>query len=217
MSEPTRWSLVEGAARDLPGARDEFARRYDPVVRAYLGARWRESPLRSDVDDAAQEVFATCFGAASPLDRADRERRFRLYLFGVARNVARGFERRWSRARERQPETGFDAPDDADGPGDAFDRAWAISVLREAAELQARRAVTEEARSRIELLRLRFEEELPVREIAERWGVAAEGVHVAYARARREFRRALHDVIRSSEGGTDEDVDAEAARLLDFF
>src|SRR5262249_31943650 len=42
-----------------------------------------------------------------------------------------------------------------------------------------------------ELLRLRFEEPLPRRALAARWGVPAAGVHRAYARARQEFRAAL--------------------------
>ena len=216
-SEPTRWSLVSGAAQDKPGAREAFARRYEPVVRTYLGARWKGSPLRRELDDAAQEVFAVCFGDATPLAKADPERSFRVYLYGVVRNVARGFERNWSGRREHQPRSGFDAPANGESPSAVFDRAWASSLLREAADLQARRAVTAGARRRVELLRLRFEEDLPIREIAAVWEAPPERVHREYARARREFKRALHDLIRASEGGSDEQIEAEAARLLDLF
>jgi hypothetical protein len=41
-----------------------------------------------------------------------------------------------------------------------------------------------DAVQRVELLRLRFEEGLPIRTIAERWGVPAATLHHAYARAR---------------------------------
>lgn len=37
--------------------RDEFARACLPLVRSYLGERWRGSPLASGVEDAAQDVL----------------------------------------------------------------------------------------------------------------------------------------------------------------
>lgn len=46
-SDSTRWTLIRDAAEGVPAARDEFARRYESVIRAYLGARWRGSPLCS--------------------------------------------------------------------------------------------------------------------------------------------------------------------------
>jgi RNA polymerase sigma-70 factor (ECF subfamily) len=51
-----------------------------------------------------------------------------------------------------------------------FDRAWARAMVREAAVQQARHARSQgsEARQRVELLRPRFREGLPVREIARR-------------------------------------------------
>ena len=61
MSDSTRWTIIRGAAEGKPLDRAEFARRYAAIVRAYLGARWRHSPLLREIDDAAQEVFVTCF------------------------------------------------------------------------------------------------------------------------------------------------------------
>jgi RNA polymerase sigma-70 factor (ECF subfamily) len=219
MSEPTRWSLIDGARRNRPGAREGFARRYEPVVRAYLGARWNGSPLRQETDDAAQEVFALCFSTQSPLDSAERRRDggFRAYLFGVVRNVARGFERKRSRRREQRVPTGLDLVADEPALSEVYDRAWARSLLHEAADLQRRRAVTAEAARRVEILRLRFADALPVCDIAERLDLPRERAHREYARARREYKAALADLVRASEGGTDEEIDRECRRLLDFF
>ena len=88
--------------------------------------------------------------------------------------------------------------------------------MREAAERQSVLAAQrgEEATRRVELLRLRFHEGMPIREIARLWGVDAASLHHEYARARREFRSALRDVIAFHHPGAPEDVDRECAQLL---
>ena len=88
------------------------------------------------------------------------------------RNVALRIEARLARHRRLEPSEGFD-PESlaADEPSlsQVFDRAWATSLLREAGRLQAEQAKPrgEEALRRVELLRLRFQEGLPIREIAQ--------------------------------------------------
>src|SRR5262249_9139684 len=98
----------------------------------------------------------------------------------------------------------------------AFDRAWARAVVREAAERQSALAAqrSEASLRRVELLRLRFHEGLPIREIARLWGLDAAYLHHEYARARQEFRAALREVIAFHHPGSPEDVDRECARLL---
>ena len=63
MDQPsaTRWTLIRRAAQGGPEEREAFARRYAPVIRAYLGARWKASPLVGEIDDAGQQVFLECF------------------------------------------------------------------------------------------------------------------------------------------------------------
>ena len=39
-----------------PEARERFCRRYEPVVRSYLAARWRLPPDHERISDASQEV-----------------------------------------------------------------------------------------------------------------------------------------------------------------
>ena len=90
-SDSTRWTVIRRAAEGVPQARSEFASRYGPVIRAYLGARWRGTTFFHDVDDAAQQVFLDCFKENGALGRVDPERGtgFRPFLYGVVRNVAR--------------------------------------------------------------------------------------------------------------------------------
>lgn len=214
MSESTCWTVIRGAAAGREDAREEFARRYLPIVRSYLGARWRGSPLIHELEDAVQEVFVACF--TSVLDRADSARPggFRAYFYGMVRNVAREHERRRARGKERQPTSSFELPaDDEDGLSTLFDRAWAMSLLEQAVELHRKRAKGK----RVELLRLRFEEGLPIREIAKRWDVEPAWLHKEYARARDEYRAALAEVVAFHHPGTPGEVDRECARLLALF
>lgn len=100
--------------------------------------------------------------------------------------------------------------------GRAFDRAWARALLQEAARVQAELARgNERATRRVELLRLRFQEGFPIREIAARWNEDAAKLHHEYATARDEFRTALHRVLAfhmpTAPAG---DVDAACRGLL---
>jgi RNA polymerase sigma factor (sigma-70 family) len=219
-SDDTRWTLIERAAAGSLDGRTEFARRYSPVIRAYLGFRWRGTPLFQDVEDAAQQVFIQCFKDGGALGRADpaRPSGFRAYLHGVVQNVALSLERKRARSRERQPESAVDLADLAsrdESSTKAFDRAWARAVLGEAADLQLARAQAEspEAVRRHELLGLRFGDDLPIREIARRWNVDPAVLHREYARAREEFRLALRDVLRARQGRGLETLEEEI-RLL---
>ena len=195
--ESTCWTVIRNAADGDRDARGLFARRYEPVVRAYLKARWRGSERLENVDDAAQEVFIQCFRTGGVLDRADRSRPggFRAFLYGVIRVVALRIEAAPARAKDRPPAADFDlgqVPDDETRISVAFDRAWARALLKEAAERQATVAQQAGAAAmrRVELLRLRFHDGLPVRDIARRWGCDADAVHREYARARQEFKSA---------------------------
>jgi RNA polymerase sigma-70 factor (ECF subfamily) len=196
----TCWTLIGSAAAGDRQDRDEFARRYLPVVRAYLAARWRSVALAGDVEDAVQEVFVECFKPGGVLQRVDpgRPGGFRPFLYAVVHHVAQRWEAR--RAREAGRKVAVDLAGvvgDAETQSRLFDRVWAKGVMREAARLQAERARREgaEAERRVELLRLRFEQGLPIRAIARRWGVDPARLHHDYARARQEFKRALVEAL----------------------
>jgi RNA polymerase sigma-70 factor (ECF subfamily) len=220
-SSTTRWTVIRGAAAGNVTDRDEFARRYENVIRSYLGARWRGSPLLDQLDDAAQEVFLSCFRDESPLHKAGPEwpGGFRAFLYGVVRNVARGFEKKRTRSKEQRAADLDAFAGEGDPVSRVFDRAWALSLVKQAAQRQAERAERkgEAARLRVNLLRVRFQEGHPIREIASRWGVDAARLHREYATARKEFQTALMEVVRMHQGGSAANVEAECFRLLEYF
>jgi RNA polymerase sigma factor (sigma-70 family) len=217
----TSWDLIEGAAGGDRKARSDFTRHYLPVVRAYLTARWRGTPYFSELDDAVQEVFVDCFRHGGILERADPARPggFRAFLFGVVRNAALHAETRRARERERQDDSTFNPSEHPAGDealSQIFDRAWAQSVVRQAVKLQASRArgKGEAALKRVELLRLRFQEDRPIREIARLWTVDPAHLHHEFAQARKEFSEAFRETVGLHERCPPERLEAECARLL---
>lgn len=222
MQVETCWTLIRAAAKGDQDARSTFARSYLPVVRAYLAARWRQSPLQSELDDAIQDVFVECLKDGGVVEHADASRAggFHALLKGTAKNVALRMER--SRARRRaRVEEGAAEPDlvpaDEESLSLLFDRAYAKRVMQEAAELQHvhARDSGEAALRRVEILKLRFQEDLPVRDVATRLGLPADFVHHEFAQARKEFHRALRDVVLTHDPGATH-VDRECKRLLDL-
>jgi RNA polymerase sigma-70 factor (ECF subfamily) len=212
--ELTCWTLIRGAAGGDPAARERFARVYLPVVKAYLTARWRGG---REVDDAAQDVFVECFRSGGLLEKADpnRDGGFRAFLLGAVRNVARRHEAK-KRLAERLP---ADLPAEDTGPAEAFDRAWARALLREAARVQQEGAERSgpAAVRRVRLLRARFHDGLPIRDIAAKWGEDPAKLHHEYATAREEFRAALRSVVAFHHpGATPADLDRAAGELLDL-
>lgn len=170
--------------------------------------------MQQDLDDAVQEVFVECFreGGALAAVANGRVPNFRPFLFGVVRNVARRFENSPSRATTPLS----DVAADDDRLSRLFDRKWAEAIMVETARLQRARAVErgDEAVRRVELLRLRFEENLPIREIAERWDEEPAKLHHDYAQARQEFRAALLEVIAFHHPAGPRELESEAAALL---
>ncbi len=168
-----------------------------------------------------QEVFVECFRRGGALERVDRDRDggFRAFLYGVARNVARRVEGRKARRKEVQAASARDldrVETDDLTLSRAFDRAWALALLQEALRVQSRRAKSagEAALRRIELLRLRFQEDLPIRDIAARWNQEAAQVHEDYRTSRREFKRALEEVVLFHHPGPAAEVERECADIL---
>jgi RNA polymerase sigma-70 factor (ECF subfamily) len=209
--------LVHGAAAGNGSARSAFGVRYAPVMRTYLAARWRGTPLSGDVDDAVQEVFLECLREGGVLARAqaDRPGGFRAFLFGVVRNVALRFEQRGAKRGGNAPDF-TSLPSREETLSRVFDRALARSIMREAAERQSAHAVErgDDALRRVELLNLRFQEGLPIREIATLWGADAGELHRQYAKARQEFHAALREVVSEHLPASAAQLDAECAQLL---
>lgn len=219
----TCWTAVRGAAGGDAAERARFALRYEPVVRAYLTARWRRSGPGQDLEDALQEVFLECFKEGGALETVapGRPGGFRAFLHGVTRKVAARYDER----RLRRREVGLEELDaepwsvaSEDDFAKVFDRAWARAMVREAAAQQARHArnAGDEAQQRVELLQLRFQEGLPIREIARRLDREPSRVHHDYAKAREEFQLALREVVAFHMPGVDAGLDHECERLLEL-
>jgi RNA polymerase sigma-70 factor (ECF subfamily) len=220
-ADSTCWTVLHDAAAGSQEARAVFAVRYAPLVRTYLAARWRSSPLIQELDDAVQDVFVECLWQGGALEKAQSGRPggFRAFLYGLVRNVALRFEQRRARLREQQAPEGDPAELVADSEetlSRVFDRAWAKAIMREAAARQAERAehLGEAARRRSELLRLRFHEAMPIREIARLWNADPTALHHEYARARAEFRDALLEVMAFYHPSSPAEAERECVELL---
>ncbi|HEV8114280.1 MAG TPA: sigma-70 family RNA polymerase sigma factor [Planctomycetota bacterium] len=221
MADVTCWTLIECAADGDRAARDAFVERYLPVVRAYMRARWGNRVPESELEDTVQEVFVECLREEGVLVR-NRSRRgagFRAYLFGAVRNVALRAEEARAKKIDEPRTASFEADGmaaDGETSSRAFDRAWAAAIVREAAEKQKEKARTEgeAALRRVELLRLVFQEERGIAEIARDWDVPPESLHREYAKARAEFTAALKDVVAFHVTESDAAVDRECRDLM---
>lgn len=203
-------------------ANSSFSRAFLPVVRRLLDVRWRGTSMHGDLDDAVQEVFVECLRDDGPLSRVDAARgTVSAVLFGVTRNVAKRFETRAAKRADR--DEGVHAALDDIASREAslsvvFDREWARTMVRLAGDRMRAEAETGSpgARLRAEVLRLRFTEGLPIRDIAAQWEVDPDSVHRAYAKAREEFQRHLRQVVAEHAVRAEEDLDQEVARVLNL-
>lgn len=218
----TCWDLLEGASQGDQEDSTEFCNRYRPLIVDYLSRRWRGGARAQDVDDAVQETLIECLKERGAVERAVADGRsgFRGFLHGVTVNVARRFEQR---GRERMEQgrslttvTHESAVSD-DTPDLEFDRAWARNVLAQARLRLRRRALANGERPvrRVELLALRFDEGIPVREVARRWKLPAAHLHKELSKARDEFRQSLIETLRFECRSPELDVDMELSRLLE--
>lgn len=219
----TSWTMIEAARAGDEAARRGFTERYLPVVRAYVAARWRGSPFLQEMDDCIQDVFLKCFAEGGALERLEKGKGsgFRAFLFGVTKNAALHVETRRAREYARRgenPPTTADLEAREASLSRVFDREWARALLRRAVEAQSRTAATRGAEHlrRVELLRLRFQEGRPIREIARVWEVDPAQLHHEYAQARREFLAALRGVVAPEERCTEDELKRECQRLLEL-
>lgn len=198
-SMATCWTLIHAVHGGDRAARSDFVERYLPAVQAYLKARWSKGPLGSECDDAAHEVFVRCFSDAGPLDRLPTVSKggFRSFLFGVTRNVAREIENDRRRRPRAEGGEAIDVAGENSRLSAVFDRQFARQVMREArARYQETASQGDEAaRARLEILALRFDQNMPIRDIAKARGEDAARIHKEYARARREFRESLLEIV----------------------
>lgn len=218
--DTTCWFLVRDAASGQETARNEFASYYGPVVRAYLGRRWRSTGYLQYLDDAVQELFVEFFRDGGVLAKVDGERPggFRALLYGVSRNIALRFETRYARRRHQtESRVELDGVErDEATLSRVFDRLWLRSLLRQAAAHQEARAQTfgPDAERRVELLQMLFRKEMSFREIADLWQVEVKSLYREAARAREEFKDALYEVVSFHNPGDPGEIERECKQLL---
>jgi DNA-directed RNA polymerase specialized sigma24 family protein len=223
-SQATCWTLIQAASAGSEEDREVFAARYMDVVRMYLAHRWRGTSMLAELDDALQEVCVEIFREGGVLDVVGERRpdSFRGFLYGVSRNVARRREKEVGRRRRRYAAVAVDSESHAAEEASqsrVFDRAWAMAVFRQAGELQRERAeaADECARRRVQILELRHQENVPIREIALRWGQEAAALHREYAKARAEFKSALLHVLSFHYPGlADAGLEEKCLQLIEF-
>jgi RNA polymerase sigma factor (sigma-70 family) len=213
----TSWTAVQSASTQDRRARSRFALRYAPVIRRYLASRWRIATDSQLIDDGIQEVFVECFKRDGALERVrpGRDGGFRAYLYAVTRNVARTLERQ--RRRVPAPTAELDRePEDGDRPSVAFDRAWARLVTADAMT-EFRDSCSEPVELlQLEVLRLRYHEGLPPRQIAQRiGGLDARRISKLIERGLRRYKACLLVVLRrSSPTATDRELERSCRELL---
>ncbi len=223
-SEETCWTMLHGVAAGEQRARDAFGERYLPIVRKYLLARWRGLRFASHTDDATQEVFFEFLREDGALHRAiaEAKRSFGAYLFGVTCNVARRYESGQRQGRNQvvpEPIDDFEFAGPDEPASEIFQKGWAQALIEAAAAHLRERAgeSDDRARSRVDLLELKFAEGLPVREIAKRWNEDPAIVHREYAKARKEFHASLREVIQFHHPGSPAEVEDELVQILAGF
>ena len=215
----TLWSTViqarDGDGPSRQAALDRLCARYWTPLYAYL---LRRGLKREDAQDAVQGFFAY-FLEKGLLDNVDPLRgRFRRYLLAVLEKWLAN-ERRTASAAKR----GFDfqradrtlAFDPAAPPDEAFRRAWATEVLREAMA-RLKREYLELGRSR------RFEafaahtatgSRPSVEELAGKLGVTPADVSRIVYEARRRLQELIRAVLRDTVD-TEAEVDEEVRDLF---
>lgn len=150
--------------------------RYSPVVRAYFISRGLRA---EDADDLTQELFVALTQRKSPRDP-------RVYIGAMARSMVRQHRRLAARAFLRQE--GYRRFQLENSPGIIHVRETAPSAANETPEEFMQRAAARLPREQYKLLRLKFVENLRIREIARRMACSESAAYKRLHRARNLLR-----------------------------
>jgi len=208
MATSTCWSVIEEAAAGSSAARELLARQFAPVLRAYLIARWKDSPCRTQIVPAIEETLAALVQSAPVQslpafeeDPAVARPGLRRHLHALAKTVARNIEvRQWGDGPGSVPTSDsaetVEVPPDDRGLAQHFERAWAQALVRAAATHMSAQAASDSTMRRpFELLQLHFGEGLAFSEIAARWQTDVTSLQADYADARSVFRAILRELV----------------------
>lgn len=205
------------AAGGIRSSRETFALFYGPMITMELAFHMRRPVNDPDVEDGVQEVLLECLRSGGALDKVDATKctRFRAFLGGITRNVGLRILKR----RARQPDTLNPEELSSNYPADLsalLDETWRQAVLGEALTQLVRESQrTELDRLRVQVLRMRFEDDLRPAHIATVLGLKPERVHALCREGKEHFRLALLDVVcRQNPMFTRSEVQQECLQLL---
>ncbi len=197
MTEPYLTTLSLTSTHLLDGLKDphnqavwgQYVERYRPLLVRY----GRRLGLREDeAEDVAQQILIE-FSKAYQAGKYDRDKgRLRVWLFGIARNLIRNWQRR---ARRRERQVGFDSQqtdvfhriEDNDALGAAWEQEWRDAVLKQCL-VQVRAEVQPQTFEAFE--RFAYSEK-PAEEVARELGITANAVFSAKRRVLRRIRELM--------------------------
>lgn len=192
----TRWSLI-ARLPEQPQQAAVLVGLYAEAIGGYLALRLAGERAER-IEDVVQEVLLELLGKPEVLARAEpgQGSRFRYYLMNLAWRSALNHLRH----ARRRDHPGI--PDDAEAPPGAdqlaaMDRAWALSVLRQALDEVRRRSAdgTLEPEA-FAVLRAHLVEGRGLREIGAGLGCSAATCSRRLARARTLLRQAIAERLR---------------------
>lgn len=210
----TQWSLINAAADDRT-ALESLCALYQPAIIAWLR---RSAVPEQDIEDVSQAFFAHIIESGM-LDRADRARgRFRTFLIAALKNFRLNQLER-SRARKRGgtakpvPLQSNDVADAGPTPQAAFDREFALNLVRLAMERLREEAAAAGKTNLFDALRhllLERPEKGELADLAETFAMRPNTLAVAVHRLRERFRALFREeVLRvvADETGFDQEMD----------
>ena len=200
---PTSWSLILKASAGHSGELAEFCRRYWHPLYAYA-RRAGQGP--EDAQDLSQGFFAYLLEKEDVLQKADAEKgKFRNFLLTLFK---RYMQNEWQRgqAKKRGGDQVQVDYEDAEfclsdvkelGPDDAYQRAWALTLLEQAMDELEGRFMARGDVERWNLMKpyLNGDSEAGLREGADLLGITENAFTVAIHRLRRDFSKVLRKLV----------------------
>jgi RNA polymerase sigma factor (sigma-70 family) len=221
--------------------RESGADAYDEALGRLIALYWKPvywlirrlwGRTSEDAKDLTQGFFSEIVAHGTPSQRYDPRRgSFRAYLKGAVVNYVRDIAKSSGRQKRgggtKHLSLRFDGVeseriepmDPGDSPERAFDRDWRDQVLARAKDLLERRLRNAGKGSYFEAF-IQYDlqpsnAQVTYQSVAESLGVPPHTVKFWVTRCRKEFRRAVEDIV-SEYAGTRDRVDAEMRAILDL-
>ena len=223
----TRWTLVLQAKDRHPAALNDLCEAYWGPLYLYVRRKGRSA---EDARDIAQDFFAYLLEKAV-VEKAARDRgRFRSFLIGVLEKYLANEHRKavalkrgggslpFSLDFAREERVGSMSPADSSTPLDAYNRAWALAVMRRAFEAFRGESVKTQPEDHVEALVAHLQgpaDDQTNGALAARLGRTPGEVKHLLTRSRQRLRELILDQLRETVE-TEADVQEEVRELFGF-